>query len=212
MKLIDESGFSLITTPMHALISSKIYQDCVEEEIRVLYVALTRAREQLFITGTARSSVTSIKEKTALRSLFFDRYTTVSQCKSYLDWILLALADKEYSFSKLEYLTPENKNHLNSNILTPPSHVFHQSSRSHVSIPIYLTNLTQAMTYSSMSALQLYPNFSHRSNQTRALPSAERQHTYSYSFAILNMQQLTESRKSFTGSALLNIYRHELRN
>ena len=108
MKLIDESGFSLITTPMHSLIASKMYQDCVEEEIRVLYVALTRARERLFITGTVRSTVSSIKEKTALRAMFLDRYTATSQCKSYLDWILLALGETEYDHSILEYLTPEN--------------------------------------------------------------------------------------------------------
>ena len=108
MKLIDESGFSLITTPMHALIASKMYQDCVEEEIRVLYVALTRARERLFISGTVRSSISSIKEKNTLRSIFLDRHTTVSQCKNYLDWILLALKENEYDFAELEYLTPEN--------------------------------------------------------------------------------------------------------
>ena len=108
MKLIDESGFSLITTPMHALIASKIYQDCVEEEIRVLYVALTRARERLFITGTSRSTEAKIKENTAIRTEFIDKYTVMSQCKSYLDWILLALGDQEHSFSTLEYITPEN--------------------------------------------------------------------------------------------------------
>ena len=108
MKLIDESGFSLITTPMHSLIASKLYQDCVEEEIRVLYVALTRARERLFITGTSRSAISKIQESTALRAEFIDKHTVISQCKSYLDWILLALGDEEHNFSVLEYITPEN--------------------------------------------------------------------------------------------------------
>ena len=108
MKLIDESGFSLVTTPMHALIASKMYQDCVEEEIRVLYVALTRARERLFITGVLRSAIQKIQENTALRADFIDKYTVISQCKNYLDWILLTLNDTEYDFSNLEYISPEN--------------------------------------------------------------------------------------------------------
>lgn len=108
MKLSDDSGFSLITTPMHSLIASKMYEECVEEEIRVLYVALTRAREQLFITGVFRSTVPAIKEKIALRAEFTDRYTVVSQCNTYLDWILLALNGNEFDFSEIEYITPEN--------------------------------------------------------------------------------------------------------
>ena len=108
MKLSDDSGFSHVTTPMHSLIASKIYEECVEEEIRVLYVALTRAREQLYITGVCRSAIDAIKEKIALRSEFIDRYTVVSQCNTYLDWILLALNGKEYDFSEIKYITPED--------------------------------------------------------------------------------------------------------
>jgi ATP-dependent helicase/nuclease subunit A len=108
MKLVDESGFSLITTPMHSLIASKLYEECVEEEIRVLYVALTRARERLYISGTTKTEIQKIKEKNALRRDFVDNYTVLTQCKSYLDWILLALGETEYDFSELEYLTPEN--------------------------------------------------------------------------------------------------------
>ena len=108
MKLSDDSGFSHVTTPMHTLIASKIYEECVEEEIRVLYVALTRAREQLYITGVCRSAIDAIKEKIALRSEFIDRYTVVSQCNTYLDWILLALNGKEYDFSEIKYITPED--------------------------------------------------------------------------------------------------------
>lgn len=107
MKLIDESGFSLISTPMHALIGSKMYRDCVEEEIRILYVALTRARERLFITGTSsRSTIDSIKLQSSYRLEFIDKYTVLSQCTNYLDWILLALNDSDNDFSILEYLTP----------------------------------------------------------------------------------------------------------
>ena len=108
MKLIDDSGFSHITTPMHSLIASKMYQNCVEEEIRVLYVALTRARERLFISGVSRSRVSTIKGRIARLAEFSDKYTVTTECKNYLDWILLALNEQEYDFSTLEYITPEN--------------------------------------------------------------------------------------------------------
>ena len=110
MKLIDESGFSLVTTPMHTLIASKLYEECVEEEIRVLYVALTRARERLYITGTTKSEISKIKDKNTLRRDFIDNYAVLTQCKSYLDWILLALGESEYDFSTLEFLTLEELN------------------------------------------------------------------------------------------------------
>ena len=108
MKLIDESGFSLITTPMHSLIASKMIQECVEEEIRVLYVALTRARERLFISGISHSEILKIKETSALRANFIDNYTVLSQCKNYLDWILLVLNNNDYDFVSLEYITPKD--------------------------------------------------------------------------------------------------------
>ena len=110
MKLVDESGFSLVTTPMHSLIASKLYEECVEEEIRVLYVALTRARERLYISGTTKTEIQKIKEKNALRRDFVDNYTVLTQCKSYLDWILLALGENEYGFSNLEFLNLEELN------------------------------------------------------------------------------------------------------
>ena len=107
MKLIDESGFSLVTTPMHSLIATKMIQDCVEEEIRVLYVALTRARERLYVTGVSKSEITKIKETASLRAKFIDNYTVLTQCKTYLDWILLVLNNTEYDFVSTEYITPK---------------------------------------------------------------------------------------------------------
>lgn len=108
MRLTDESGFSLITTPMHALIASKMIKDCVEEEIRVLYVALTRARERLFITGVVKGEIQKIKDTTSLRAKFIDNHTVLSQCKNYLDWILLVLNNNEYDCVSVRYLTPSD--------------------------------------------------------------------------------------------------------
>ncbi|MBO7303220.1 MAG: UvrD-helicase domain-containing protein, partial [Clostridia bacterium] len=108
MKLFDDRGFSYVTTSNYSLISSKIYQDYVEEEIRVLYVALTRARERLYVVGSTQSTEKTLKENAVLRSEFIDRYVVMSQCKSYIDWILLALGGESNDFTDLKFLTPED--------------------------------------------------------------------------------------------------------
>lgn len=51
----EESGFAKINHPMRECVKDEIAHKQKEEEMRVLYVALTRAREQLYICGTHKS-------------------------------------------------------------------------------------------------------------------------------------------------------------
>ncbi len=51
----EESGFARINHPMRECVKEEIARKQKEEEMRVLYVALTRAREQLYICGTHKS-------------------------------------------------------------------------------------------------------------------------------------------------------------
>ncbi len=53
-----------------------------EEEMRVLYVAMTRVRERLYLVGVGNEKPVSVSEG--------DRYATLS-CNSYLKWILAGL-------------------------------------------------------------------------------------------------------------------------
>lgn len=41
-------------TIIKSAVSKKIIRDNISEEMRILYVAMTRAREKLFITGTVK--------------------------------------------------------------------------------------------------------------------------------------------------------------
>lgn len=74
-------------------IKRQMRQELIAEELRVLYVALTRAREKLYLVGTLKKAEKTIQEWQ--RHLGqkdwllpdFDRY----QAKSYLDWIGPAL-------------------------------------------------------------------------------------------------------------------------
>ncbi len=68
-----------------------------EEEMRVLYVAMTRARERLYVVGVGNDKPVSFREG--------DRYAALS-CNCYLKWVLAGLdAHPEVSqFAKLSYI------------------------------------------------------------------------------------------------------------
>ena len=63
-----------------------------EESIRTLYVALTRSRERLYVTGTLGGSRDSALTSAEL-VLYGDR-ASILECNSYLAWILAALQEK----------------------------------------------------------------------------------------------------------------------
>ncbi len=52
-RLRTPSGLAVVNSPVQDIINDHVYRKMYEEELRVLYVALTRARERLFIVGTA---------------------------------------------------------------------------------------------------------------------------------------------------------------
>ena len=77
----------------------KVQKETISEEMRVLYVALTRAKEKLYITGVEKDLQKSIKEKEELLEIYGEEKLNenlVKKYKSYLDWIeLVYLNDKE---------------------------------------------------------------------------------------------------------------------
>ena len=89
MKIADGTGFGRINTPMREAILQSCSRKNTEEEMRVLYVALTRARERLYVTGTASKEET-LMEKAAIGAKIPSRYA-VMNTNSYLQWILTAL-------------------------------------------------------------------------------------------------------------------------
>lgn len=90
MKLSDESGFGRIHTPMRDVIAAALTDKAIEEEMRVLYVALTRARERLIITTQPLISET-VEANARARAVSPSRYS-VMLGKNYIDWILYALS------------------------------------------------------------------------------------------------------------------------
>ena len=100
-----------------ASIRNKILIETLSEEMRILYVALTRAKEKLIITGIQKDSEKEIEKMTKE----INRYKKqgdkinpilVKKYKKYLDWILLVYY---YDNNKLNDIT--NLNILNKQIL-----------------------------------------------------------------------------------------------
>ncbi len=66
--------------------------DEMSETLRVLYVAMTRAREKLFLVGSLYAPDESIKKLYSLRYNGQDEsFVPLSQCSSSLQWILLSM-------------------------------------------------------------------------------------------------------------------------
>ncbi|MBY7025819.1 MULTISPECIES: helicase-exonuclease AddAB subunit AddA [Clostridium] len=87
-----ENRTSITTLPKEA-IKKRMKLETLSEEMRVLYVAFTRAKEKLIITGAVRNAEKSIEKW--INSAVLDKDVIlpyeISKGKSYLDWIGMAL-------------------------------------------------------------------------------------------------------------------------
>lgn len=78
-------------------IKLQLEKELISEEMRVLYVALTRAKEKLIITGNSKDWNKSCKEKQEMLSLYEQKgqeklqERLVKKYHSYLDWLTLLL-------------------------------------------------------------------------------------------------------------------------
>ncbi len=79
--------------PQKKMLKDVIRRELVSEEMRILYVALTRPREKLFIVGSERnlySKLQKLSEKIMCEEFCLSS-EVASDVKSYMDWILLSL-------------------------------------------------------------------------------------------------------------------------
>lgn len=90
---MDTENYVKYPTLPKLAIKEQLKAENISEEMRVLYVALTRAKEKLFITGT----VSKLEDKVSSWQLFADRKTKeimplgVKKGGSYLSWIGMSL-------------------------------------------------------------------------------------------------------------------------
>ncbi len=97
-EMLDADGLGKITSPYQNALTIEIDNKNIEEEMRLLYVALTRARERLYITALPQGSVENV---TSLAD-FYARYKSrgaVMDSNNYINWILSSLylsSDKDF--------------------------------------------------------------------------------------------------------------------
>lgn len=123
--------------------------ETLSEEMRVLYVALTRAKEKLFITGIAKDIQKSFEEKQNLIQMYEAKSRTVNHVllrkyKTYLDWIELVYfnnIDKINDYinvniiKKADLLKELNKNEIideEENIITRLNNKANELDREHI--------------------------------------------------------------------------------
>ena len=108
MDAIDPVKRLKLPTLQKKLIQKQIELESLGEELRVLYVALTRAKEKLLMTGAlteARTEVQKLSEERVLCRR--GDYETLCSGGSYLDWILDLCAGEQVPF-KVSYQTMED--------------------------------------------------------------------------------------------------------
>jgi ATP-dependent helicase/nuclease subunit A len=94
LKYVDLENRVKYKTLGFSAIAMKMDWEIKAEELRVLYVAMTRAKEKLFLVGMARNEESIINK--ALQAVNFRKWQLpngiIKECNSYMDWLIFALA------------------------------------------------------------------------------------------------------------------------
>lgn len=111
MRLRDASGFCVYDTLLRKSVALALRRSAKEEELRLLYVALTRARERLYMTAMVDTPEEEI-ETAAFAHNYLSAFSAAEQ-KSHLALALLAsgnTAQSCYTFRTVPYHpAPQNK-------------------------------------------------------------------------------------------------------
>ena len=104
VKYIDYEGQLEYDTLTKAAIKEKMLNENLSEEMRVLYVALTRAKEKIIITGIKKDypkKNEKMEQQISLYPKTFEKINPIliKQYKTFLDWILLVC---KYNENKIE--------------------------------------------------------------------------------------------------------------
>lgn len=88
--LPDESGLAICNTFFNVALVERIRETTIDEEMRILYVALSRAETKLIVTAKT-GSLERLGDKIALCSSAPDRHA-VRGANKYIEWVLTALS------------------------------------------------------------------------------------------------------------------------
>ena len=105
LKFALENGMAQLNNPLREALLLEIKNAQTEEAMRLLYVALTRARERLYISAHVGSALDKLEEKAFINSKFADKFK-ILKCGNWLDMILAAIypleSAKGYIFDSVD--------------------------------------------------------------------------------------------------------------
>ena len=96
-ELVDLDNRTIIPTMPKFAIRQKLRMETLSEEMRIMYVAFTRAREKLIITGSVRNMNRACSKWCAVAEAKDEKLPSYSMMQSanYLDWICPSIARHE---------------------------------------------------------------------------------------------------------------------
>lgn len=111
MKLYDKSGLVRCDNPVRRAVALKMRDNCAEEEARILYVAMTRAREKLIVTCKVKSIEEKLSLSSAKAAFPLDNYD-IRTTQTYGDWMIDALQRSDdtssFIYKKGADIIPQN--------------------------------------------------------------------------------------------------------
>ena len=120
LRLPDMGGFVRCDTILRAAIAEKKRMESVAEEMRVLYVALTRARTKLICTAKVKDPETFV-EKYRTEAAYPTAYR-ITTADTYIEWLLLAtFSDLPSHLRELRLITAADTARSASDVLAPES-------------------------------------------------------------------------------------------
>lgn len=117
-KVIDYERKIEYNTLSKVAIANKIQEETISEEMRILYVALTRAKEKLIITGLSKDFEKDMQKKEELLTMHEQSNihpSVLKNYKAYLDWIELVYLKNREEISNIMNLKVYPKEDLLNN-------------------------------------------------------------------------------------------------
>ncbi|MHB0945773.1 MAG: helicase-exonuclease AddAB subunit AddA [Sedimentisphaerales bacterium] len=96
LKIIEHNSGAKLNSLAWQIIKEKQRKQTIAEEMRILYVAMTRARDRLILTGAAKSQdCVKIMSNAAMADSSGLPDWLIADAKSELDWLLMAFANSK---------------------------------------------------------------------------------------------------------------------
>ena len=209
-KFIDSVNRIEYPTLAKEALKLKLETELISEEMRVLYVALTRAKEKLIITGVTKDFEKQCKEKEEMLFLYQKKNTNkieerlLKKYISYLDWLVL-LNLKDSKQEKIKFFVHKIEKNKNEQIETKKEKVTEKQNidvkelekiKKELSWKYEYDTSAKVPTKTSVSKLKEIKQNEEQDIDLEELLSKEKTHKYEIpSFMIKEKVPITNSRK-----------------